>query len=254
MAKGLRISIVGCGGIAQRHKMAYETDSDVEIVSVYDVNESAANSFAADSVAPVAKSLQKLIDAGKLGEPVLLRVIFTGGMSLQGNHHADPKLSGGGCLIDNASHGVDLFCHLIGTPARVTAMCGNAVQKIAVEDIGIMLLSTANSKQYGEITTSLSTAVGASRVEWFGTKGTGVVSYWMPDEPELSYRCVDDERSTTVDCEHHPMRFIAEVQHFIACIRESVMPNVTAEAGLLVSQTIEAAYRSSREGVQVAIS
>jgi len=80
-----------------------------------------------------------------------------------------------------------------------------------------------------------------------------VVNYWAPGEPDCAYCCSDDEQWTSVDCDDYPMRFIGEVHHFLNCVREGTEPAITAADGLSVSQIIEAAYQSSREGKQVAL-
>lgn len=67
---------------------------------------------------PPIMELRRLISAGVLGDPLLLRSIFSGAMDLSCDHRSRPSLSGGGSMIDNCSHSVDLFRHLMGSPRR----------------------------------------------------------------------------------------------------------------------------------------
>jgi predicted dehydrogenase len=191
--------------------------------------------------------LKRLIDAGTLGEPVLFRNLFGGFLSLAGNHRVTPELSGGGVLVDNGSHSVDLFRHLVGEPTTVQAFAGNAVQDLAVEDIAMLHLA-AGGRRFAEIASSYSLKVCGNWVEWYGTKGTAIVSYGNAGQPDLSYRLEGQKDWTPVDCTAHRPRFEAEVRHFLACVRDGSQPAVTAQDGVRAARVIDAAYASARDG------
>ncbi len=196
---------------------------------------------------PAIVELKALIDAGRLGKPLFFRNIFGGYFELKGNHRARPALSGGGSVIDNCSHSVDLFRHLAGEPTEVQATTGNVLQRAAVEDFGVLLLGV-RGKVFGEITSSYSLKVCGNWVEWYGTLGTALVSYWNPGQPDLVYRLAGESEWTIVDCSAHPDRFSAEVAHFLDCVQTGARPLVTAADGYRASRVIDAAYRSAKTG------
>ena len=200
---------------------------------------------------PPIIELKKLIRSGVLGRPILFRNIFGGYLPLRGNHRAKPELSGGGCLIDHCCHSVDLFRFLVGDPTEVQAVAANVMQKLAIEDFGMIQLSR-NGRCFGEITASYSLRVCGNWVEWYGTKGTAVVSYGNPGHPDLQYR-IAGEDWTTVDCSGHPDRFLGEVGHFTDCVRKGRKPAITVDDGLKASRIGAAVYASAEKGGRVAI-
>ncbi|MCL5998958.1 MAG: Gfo/Idh/MocA family oxidoreductase [Chloroflexi bacterium] len=201
---------------------------------------------------PAIVELKKLIDAGTLGKPLFFRNIFGGYFELKGNHRAKPELSGGGCVVDNCSHSVDLFRFLVGEPTAVQAVAGNILQRSAVEDFGALHLES-RGKAFGEITSSYSLKVCGNWVEWYGTLGSAIVSYWNAGQPDLVYRLAGAQDWVVVDCSQHPDRFTAEVSHFLDCVRTGKKPAITVNDGLRASLTIDAAYRSIATGRKVTI-
>ena len=200
---------------------------------------------------PPIIELKKLVRAGTLGRPILFRNIFGGYLRLTGNHRVDPKLSGGGCLIDHCCHAVDLFRFLVGDPTEVQACTANVIQKAPVEDFGMIHLMKG-CKAFGEITASYSLKVCRNWVEWYGTKGSAVVNYSRMDLPELAYK-VHDSKWTTIDCSSHPHRFAGEIAHFLDCVRRRRKPSITVDDGLKASRIAAAIYASAatRKRVEV---
>ena len=202
---------------------------------------------------PAIIELKKLIDGDVLGKPVLFRNIFGGYLPLKGNHRADPELSGGGVIIDNGSHAVDLFRHLVGEPTSVRAVTGDVMQKLAIEDFGMIVLDR-RGKAFGEITSSYSLKVCGNWVEWYGTKGTAMVSYWNAGEPDLKYKVEGQPDWTAVDCTAHPDRFTGEITHFIECVRTGKKkPAISVDDGYRASAIIQAAYESAAKGKKITL-
>ena len=201
---------------------------------------------------PPVTELKKLIREGVLGEPLLFRNIFGGYINVAANHRADPKLSGGGPLIDHCCHSVDLFRFLVGDPSYVQAVAGNIMQDLRVEDFGMLHLSVGD-RSFGEITGSYSLKGCGNFVEWYGTKGCAMVSYFSTDHPDLSYIVDGTDKRSEVDCSAHPDRFVAEVGHFLGCVRERKTPSPAVEDGLKANQIVAAAYKSIRRGARTAI-
>ncbi|MBU4198380.1 MAG: Gfo/Idh/MocA family oxidoreductase [Verrucomicrobia bacterium] len=203
---------------------------------------------------PAIVELKGLIDRDILGKPLLFRNIFGGYLALKGNHRTDPKLSGGGCLADNCAHSVDLFRFLVGDPVAAQAMAGNIMQKLRIEDFGMINLATRGSAAFGEITSSYSLKVCGNFVEWYGTKGTAIVSYWNPGFPDLSYKVEGGNAWKPVDCAKHPDRFVGEVRHFLDCVRRRKQPAITAADGFKAACIIRAIYQSAGKGKRIPVS
>jgi predicted dehydrogenase len=190
---------------------------------------------------------KRILQEGVLGRPLLFRCTFAGKFPLQGNHRADPKLAGGGCLADNAAHAVDIFRFLIADVAAVQAQTGNLAQDAAVEDYGAMLLRGRNGCA-GEIVTSYSLPMSPNFVEVQCANGSVTVNYWVAGRPDLVYRIDGEKEDRTVDLRQRPDRFVGEVAHFLACARSGQTPAVNAADGLAAVKVIAAAYASAKTG------
>lgn len=70
--------------------------------------------------APAIDKIRRTIEAGELGDIVRFENVFAcWHPTMQQHWMSDPKLSGGGSLIDTGSHGLDLFHYLCGTSRAV---------------------------------------------------------------------------------------------------------------------------------------
>jgi predicted dehydrogenase len=77
---------------------------------------------------------------------------------------------GGGVLVNQAPHALDMFCWLAGLPAKVTASTRTRLHEIEVEDEAFALLEYANGA-HGYLYTTTNEAPGTTRFEIAGDKG-----------------------------------------------------------------------------------
>ncbi len=190
---------------------------------------------------------KKLLASGVLGRPLFFRNMFAGKFVLKGNHRANPKLSGGGCVADNAAHAVDIFRFLLGDVTAVQAQVANLEQKAAVEDFGLLFLRGKRGC-VGEIACCYSTPHAINFVEVLCTKGTLTVNYWIPGRPALAYRIEGENDERTVDVSQAPDRFTTEIRTFLTCVQTGSRPTVTVDDGLASARVIAAAYASAKSG------
>ena len=129
-----------------------------------------------DRVAPDTRRLKDLLAAGTLGSPILISARvkwyrppeYYSGSRWRGT----AALDGGGALINQGVHTVDLLLWLMGDVARVAARSLTALHKIEVEDTVVATLDFVNGA-IGTLEVATSAYPGyARRIELTGSEGT----------------------------------------------------------------------------------
>ena len=72
--------------------------------------------------------------SGEIGELVFAENAFTSLVDMRNRWNSDAAVSGGGVLIDNGTHAVDILRYLLGNFATFRSVEGRRMQGLAVED------------------------------------------------------------------------------------------------------------------------
>ncbi|MCZ7525080.1 MAG: Gfo/Idh/MocA family oxidoreductase [Acidimicrobiia bacterium] len=86
---------------------------------------------------------KSIVGSGLLGEVILFENVFASRVPMAGRWNANPAVSGGGVLIDNGTHSVDIARYLLGPISEVMAVEGKRVQGLPVEDTAQLFLRSA---------------------------------------------------------------------------------------------------------------
>jgi len=182
-----------------------------------------------------------IIASGVLGDIVLYENVFCSKVSMVGRWNSVRAVSGGGVLIDNGSHAVDIARYLLGPIVAVQAQFGKQVQPIEVEDTARLCFRTA-SGTLGIVDLSWSIHKGIdSYISIFGTKG--VLTVGWKESRYRQYEKIDWVRfGKGYDKQE---AFTRQLQHFVDCLLGKDRPLMTLHDAVESVRIIEIAYKSA---------
>lgn len=202
--------------------------------------------------------LREVIARGDLG-----RVVKTKGYGIHTNWgpsgwFVDPALAGGGALIDMGVHALDTVRFLLGDPEPVSvyAKLSTEYGDYQVDDLGVLVIEweggAVSTIESGWWNPWMDGPEASTQV--FGTAGYGRLF------PTAAMR-IEQWRPSPIDAPSFPARAEQCDQHIydgqlielLAAIREEREPVPGPDHGLAVMRICDAAYRSAREGVAVAL-
>jgi len=131
---------------------------------------------------PVYRKVKQMIDTGELGEIQRINWIITDWFRTEayyasGSWRATWKGEGGGVLLNQCPHQLDLMQWLFGMPIKIRAFCGIGVRHdIEVEDQVTAYLEYSNGAT-GVFVTTTGEAPGTNRLEIAGDRGKLVVEH-----------------------------------------------------------------------------
>jgi UDP-N-acetyl-2-amino-2-deoxyglucuronate dehydrogenase len=214
--------------------------------------------FFQDRLRPDVVTMKRLIDAGRLGKPVFAsgRVKWYRPPEYYGTSRwrGTCALDGGGALMNQAIHTVDLLQWLFGPVAQVCARTATRIHSIEAEDTAAAVLEF-RSGALGVIEATTSAFPGyARRVELTGSEGTLIlegdrlVAADLRNAVDVGTAAPTDLESTASpvvsDCTPHQRVF----EDFIRAIETNGTPACDAREGRPSVAIVEAIYRSARDG------
>ncbi|HWA87691.1 MAG TPA: Gfo/Idh/MocA family oxidoreductase, partial [Opitutus sp.] len=215
-----------------------------------------------------AQRLKQAVESGRFGKLALGSAYvkwwrdrdYYGGSGWKGT----AALDGGGALMNQGIHAVDLLQWLAGMPTSVVAQTRTRVHAIETEDTAVALLDFAGGA-LGVIEAGTSCYPGSSlRIELTGERGTAVLENgsiidWRfaderPEDAEVRAPRAAETGSGAADpkaigTEGH-RRVVADL---VDAIREGRAPSVPGREARNAVAIIEAVYRSQRTGGRVRI-
>jgi predicted dehydrogenase len=110
-----------------------------------------------------------LLHDGRIGGVQLIEVAFTSAVDMSDRWNSDPGVSGGGVIIDNGTHAVDLVRFIAGPIAEVLAVQHGYPAGLAVEDAATLHLRTADGT---DATVDLSWSIDKSLPDFLRVYGS----------------------------------------------------------------------------------
>lgn len=186
---------------------------------------------------------RELVRSGRIGDVVSAEVVFCSFVDMTGRWNSDPRVSGGGVLIDNGSHAVDVIRYLVGPIRSVYAQEGRKAQNMVVEDTARLHFET-NDHVIGMVDLSWSLFKNTrSYVAVLGTKGTIDIGW----EASSLWDAATKKSEVFGTGYSKVQAFVSQMEHFAACILDKAKPILDVDDAMESVRVIEAAYTSIRE-------
>lgn len=207
------------------------------------------------------KEVKRIADSGKLGTITLGNAIMKYWRSedyyKSGSWRGTWEMDGGGALMNQGIHGVDLLQYLMGKVVAVSAFAKTLIHDIQTEDTLTAILEYENGA-VGTIQATTSVAPGyGRRIEIHGSKGSIVLCEDTIEicDVEGEEESISDtkkdfasaSRPDGIDASLHTM----QLQDFVNAVNKGEKPWIDATEGKKSVDIICAIYESAKTGKKV---
>ena len=188
---------------------------------------------------------RRLVDSGALGELIHIENVFASRVDMAQRWNSVRAVSGGGVLIDNGTHSVDIARHFLGPIREALVVEAPRTQSLDVED-SVQLLLRSDTDATATIDLSWSyDNVDDHYLRVYGSEGALRIG-WERSE----FRTNEDAEWRAFASRYDKLRCVgAQVRNFCAALEGREALAVTAADAIASVQVIDAAYRSMTRGL-----
>lgn len=185
---------------------------------------------------------KSIVSSGILGDIILFENVFTSRVDMSNRWNSKQAIGGGGVLIDNGTHSVDIMRYFFGPVAELQVIEGKRVQNLEVEDTVRMFVKTSCGVM-GSIDLSWSmNKEQPAFLSIYGSQGTVLVGW-----KESKYRRSSDSDWIVFGKGYNKFQaFRGQIENFARAIKGEDKMLVSPEDALASVEVIEAAYESLR--------
>ncbi len=188
------------------------------------------------------RKAKELADSGLIGEVILIENAFTSRIDMKGRWNCDPAISGGGVLIDNGTHAVDILRYMLGSLCDIQVVEALRIQDLPVEDtVRIFVRSRKGVIGTSDLSWSMSKETD-TYVQIYGSEGTILVGW----KSSRYHRFDSDEWRTFGNGYNKVAAFEKQIQNFCDAIRGRDVLHITPFDALASVEVIAAGYSALR--------
>jgi UDP-N-acetyl-2-amino-2-deoxyglucuronate dehydrogenase len=220
--------------------------------------------FFQDRLRPAVAEMKRLVVDGVLGTPVIIsgRVKWYRPPEYysRSRWRGTLALDGGGALMNQAIHTVDLMLYLFGPVKRVSGATATRIHSIEAEDTAVAVLEF-ESGALGTIEATTSAYPGYDRrIEMTGAEGTVILEHDRLARVDLRSEAaaVNTAAGDTTASASSPVVSDASaharvIEDFVRAIRTNTAPACDGREGRRSVELVQAIYRSAKEKAPVAV-
>ena len=186
-----------------------------------------------------------ILASGVLGEVLHFENAFTAKIDMSRRWNSDPAVSGGGVLIDNGTHSVDIIRYFLGAIDAVLVVDAGGTQGLSVEENVKMFARTG-----GNVIACVDLAWGINKelpyfISIYGSNGTLHVG-WR----ESKYRLNSSPDWTTIGKGYDKVAsFRGKIENFSNALKGKEGLHINPADALASVKVIEAAYKSLNQNL-----
>ncbi|OGU32823.1 MAG: hypothetical protein A2057_11500 [Ignavibacteria bacterium GWA2_35_9] len=202
---------------------------------------------------PSIQKAHELVHQGTIGKILLFKgSIGNNGEHVKNDWFWDKRLSGGGTVIDNGCHLIDIARWFMGDFTTCVGSVGSVYwKKTLVEDTGTGIFTTKQNQQ-AIISCSWTQWTGYMTIEIWGGKG-----YILIDSKNGDWLIVGNKDNTHIKkydvSSIDPSSYQKELEYFASCIQKNTQPLPDVFDGAAVIHLIESVYKSAKEKKEIHI-
>lgn len=193
---------------------------------------------------------KSIVASGVLGDLILFENVFANRVDMAARWNSRPEISGGGVLIDNGTHSVDLMRYFLGPLAEVHALEGRRSQGLLVEEtVSLFVRSVSGVICNIDLSWSM-TKQRDSFLDIYGTRGAMSIGWKKSSQLDFS-------RGEWVPfgSGYSKVRaFRRQIENFSRAVRGEEPLLITGEDAIASVCIMESAYKALRQNQWVPVS
>lgn len=195
---------------------------------------------------PAHQKIKELINQGALGKILTCKAQTQDWGHPKGAWWRKDNLSGGGVLINNGSHIIDLLRYFFGEIAEVSAYTDALVFQYPVDDISSLIVRFERG-MHGLMNFSCALPNAGNTLEICGTKGrvSWPIFVWQDSLTVRVYNLDNKVQECRYETDKVSQR-VPMIKHFVECVNMNTQPSIGGMEGLKDQRVVLSAYESSK--------
>lgn len=192
---------------------------------------------------------KSIVASGVLGDLVLFENVFANRVDMLSRWNSRPEISGGGVVIDNGTHSVDLMRYFLGPLAEVHALEGRRSQGLQVEEtVSLFVRSVSGVICNIDLSWSI-TKQRDSFLDIYGTRGAISIGWKRSSQLDFSHG-----KWTPFGNGYNKIQaFRSQIDNFARSIRGEEPLLITVEDATASVCIIESAYKALHQNQWVPV-